>query len=88
MGQYDEAVKKRDEELKLEEMDTMYTRIYAQWDKNDPDYEDYTETNYASGRTVKVLFGQENKPNVTWGKERERFWRFWTKLPQGFRFKF
>lgn len=88
MTEYTNDVKARDEELKREEMESMWTNIYAQWDKNNPDYEDYIETNYASGRTVKLLFGQEDRPNVTWGKKRERFWRFWSKLPQGIRFKF
>ena len=88
MTEYTNDVKARDEELKREEMESMWTNIYAQWNKNDPGYEDYIETNYANGRTVKVIFGDESKPNITWGRERERFWRFWSKLPQGFRFKF
>jgi hypothetical protein len=72
-------VKKRDEEMKAERMDNMYTQIYARWDKNNPYHEDFIETKYASGRVTNYRFDEPNKLSTTWERMRERFFAFWDK---------
>lgn len=72
-------VEKRDEELKAERMDAMYTQIYARWDKDNPYHEDFIETKYASGRVTNYKFDEPNKLSTTWERMRERFFAFWDK---------
>ena len=72
-------VKKRDEEMKAERMDNMYTQIYARWDKNNPYHEDFIETKYASGRVTNYRFDEPNKLSTTWERMRKRFFAFWDK---------
>ena len=72
-------VKKRDEEMKEERMDAMYTQIYARWDKDNPYHEDFIETKYASGRVTNYKFDEPNKLTTTWERMRERFFAFWDK---------
>ena len=72
-------VKKRDEEMKAERMDAMYTQIYARWDKDNPYHEDFIETKYASGRVTNYKFDEPNKLSTTWERVRERFFTFWDK---------
>jgi hypothetical protein len=72
-------VKKRDEEMKAERMDNMYTQIYARWDKNNPYHEDFIETKYASGRVANYKFDEPNKVTTTWERARNKFFKFWDK---------
>ena len=79
MTEYIDKVEKRDEELKAERMDNMYTQIYARWDKDNPYHEDFIETRYASGRVTTYKFDEPNKLTTTWEKARDRFFKFWDK---------
>jgi len=79
MTEHTDKVNKRDEELKLERMDNMWTQIYSQWNKDDPDYKDFTESKYASGRVVYKDHHKRGKPTTTKERVRERFFKFWDK---------
>ena len=79
MTEHIDKVEKRDEELKAERMDNMYTQIYARWDKDNPYHEDFIETRYASGRVTNYKFDEPNKLTTTWEKARDRFFIFWDK---------
>jgi hypothetical protein len=79
MTEHRDKVKRRDEELKLERMDSMWTQIYSQWDKNNSDYRDYTESKYASGRVCTKDHKRRGKSVITWGTVRNRFFKFWDK---------
>ena len=76
-------VEKRDEELKAERkaerMDKMWTQIYYQWDDNNPNYKDYYQTKYASGRVVTKDLYKTGRPTTTWERVRERLFAFWDK---------
>jgi len=62
--QYKDKLNNRKEELIEEQMDKTWTCIYSQWDKRDPNAENYRKTIYASGREVTtqilVAFGIHN----------------------------
>ena len=79
MTEHTDKVEKRDEEMKEERMDAMYTQIYARWDKDNPYHEDFIETKYASGRVTNYKFDEPNKLSTTWERMRERFFAFWDK---------
>ena len=79
MTEHIDKVEKRDEEMKEERMDAMYTQIYARWDKDNPYHEDFIETKYASGRVTNYRFDEPNKLTTTWERMRERFFAFWDK---------
>ena len=79
MTEHTDKVEKRDEELKAERMDNMYTQIYARWDKDNPYHEDFIETRYASGRVTTYKFDEPNQMSTTWEKARDRFFKFWDK---------
>jgi hypothetical protein len=79
MTEHIDKVEKRDEEMKEERMDAMYTQIYARWDKDNPYHEDFIETKYASGRVTNYKFDEPNKLSTTWERMRERFFAFWDK---------
>ena len=79
MTEHIDKVEKRDEEMKEERMDNMYTQIYARWDKDNPYHEDFIETRYASGRVTNYKFDEPNKLTTTWERMRERFFAFWDK---------
>jgi hypothetical protein len=72
-----ERLEKRDEELKFERMDNVLVSMYVQWNDNDPDYQDYTQTKYASGRIVTRDHHRGGKPTTTWGKTWERIFKIW-----------
>ena len=50
--QYKDKLNNRREELIEEQMDKTWTSIYSQWDKRNPNAENYRKTIYASGREV------------------------------------
>ena len=52
MTQYKDKLNNRREELIEEQMDKTWTSIYSQWDKRNPNAENYRKTIYASGREV------------------------------------
>ena len=79
MTEHIDKVEKRDEEMKEERMDAMYTQIYSRWDKSNPYHEDFIETKYASGRVTNYRFDEPNKLSTTWERMRERFFTFWDK---------
>ena len=79
MTEHSDKIKRRNEELKLERMNNMWTQIYSQWDKSNPDYRDYTESKYASGRVCTKNHKKQGKPVVTWGAVRNKFFKFWDK---------
>ena len=79
MTEYIDKVEKRDEELKAERMDAMFTSIHAKWDKNNPYHEDFMETKYASGRVTNFKFDDPNKITITWERVREKLFAFWDR---------
>ena len=79
MTEYIDKVEKRDEELKAERMDAMFTSIHAKWDKNNPYHEDFVETKYASGRVTRYKFDEPIKITTTWERMRERLFAFWDR---------
>ena len=66
MTEHQDKLDKRKEELIEEQMDKTWVSIYAQWDKDNPDTEDYSKTIYASGREV------TNDLNSDWYKVKYR----------------
>ena len=52
MTQYKDKLNNRREELIEEQMDKTWTSIYSQWDKRNPNSENYMRITYASGREV------------------------------------
>lgn len=72
-------LEKRDEELKFERMDNMLISMYVQWDDSNPEFNGYTQTKYASGRTVTKHHHKKGRPTTTWDRVRERFFAFWDR---------
>ena len=54
MTQHSDKLEQRKEELLQEQMDKTWTSIYSQWDKRDPNADNYMRINYASGREVTI----------------------------------
>jgi len=79
MTQHKEKIENRKKELKFERMDKMWTQIYYQWDDNNPNYKNYHQTKYASGRVVTKDLHKRGKPTITWERVRERLFKLWDK---------
>jgi len=79
MTQHKDKIENRKEELKFERMDKMWTQIYYQWDDNNPNYKDYYQTKYASGRVVTKDPHKPGKPTTTWERVREKLFKAWDK---------
>ena len=79
MTQHKDKIENRKEELKFERMDKMWTQIYYQWDDNNPNYKNYYQTNYASGRVVTKDIHKPGKPTTTWERVRERLFKAWDR---------
>jgi len=82
MTEHSDKVKRRDEELKLERMDNMWTQIYSQWNKEDPNYRDFTESKYASGRVSTKDHHKRGRSVTTYERVRNGFFKFWDKGEQ------
>ena len=52
MTEHIDKLQKRKDELIDEQMDKTWTSIYSQWDKRNPNAENYRKTIFASGREV------------------------------------